>query len=159
MMKMKSALFAAGCFWGIEDKFSKVNGVINTTVGYSGGSTENPTYKQVCTDKTGHAEVVKVDYDPEKVTYEDLLDVFWNIHNPTTKNRQGWDVGTQYRSAIFYYDEEQKQLAIKTKEELNKSGRYKNPVVTEIEPASEFYKAEEYHQKYYQKTKRSSCLF
>lgn len=148
---MEKATFGAGCFWGVEARFRKVKGVINAIVGYTGGKTKNPTYKDVCTDKTGHAEVVQVTYDPSIVSYEDLLEVFWNIHNPTTLNRQGWDIGTQYRSVVFYHNKEQKEKALKLKEKLNKSGRYKKPIVTEITPASEFYKAEEYHQRYYEK--------
>lgn len=148
---MEKATFGAGCFWGVEARFRKVKGVIDAIVGYTGGKTKNPTYKDVCTDKTGHAEVVQVTYDPSIVSYEELLEIFWNIHNPTTLNRQGWDIGTQYRSVVFYHSEEQKEKAIKLKEKLDKSGRYKKPIVTEITPASEFYKAEEYHQRYYEK--------
>ena len=156
---MNVAEFGAGCFWGVEAKFSKVKGVIETEVGYSGGITVNPTYKDVCTDKTGHAEVVKVTYDANVVSYEELLEFFWDIHNPTTLNRQGWDIGTQYRSVVFYTDEEQRLTAIKVKEKLDQSGKYKNPIVTEIVPAGEFYRAEEYHQKYHEKNKRSTfCL-
>jgi len=148
-------MFGAGCFWGVESKFSKIKGVIETEVGYTGGNTKNPTYKDVCTNKTGHAEVVKVKFDPSVVSFENLLEIFWNIHNPTTLNRQGWDIGTQYRSAVFYNNEEQKLAAIKLKEKLDKSGKYSKPIVTEIVPASEYYKAEEYHQKYNEKNKRS----
>ncbi|MFX0025853.1 MAG: peptide-methionine (S)-S-oxide reductase MsrA [Candidatus Hermodarchaeota archaeon] len=151
---MEKATFGAGCFWGVEARFRKVKGVIDAIVGYTGGKTENPTYKDVCTDKTGHAEVVQVTYDPSIVSYEELLEVFWNIHNPTTLNRQGWDIGTQYRSVVFYHSEEQKQKALKLKEKLNKSSKYRNPIVTEITPASVFYKAEEYHQRYYEKNKK-----
>ncbi len=151
---MEKATFGAGCFWGVEARFRKVKGVIDAVVGYSGGKTKNPTYKDVCTDKTGHAEVVQVTYDPSIVSYEELLEIFWNIHNPTTLNRQGWDIGTQYRSVVFYHGEGQKERALKLKEKLDKSGRYKNPIVTEITPASEFYKAEEYHQRYYEKNKK-----
>ncbi|MFW9950151.1 MAG: peptide-methionine (S)-S-oxide reductase MsrA [Candidatus Thorarchaeota archaeon] len=156
---MKEAIFGAGCFWGVESKFRTVKGVIDTEVGYSGGNTMNPTYKDVCTDKTGHAEVVRVTYDPNIVSYDELLEFFWDIHNPTTLNRQGWDIGTQYRSAVFYVDEEQRLAAIKKKEELNKMDKYKKPIVTEITPAGEFYRAEEYHQQYHEKNKRSlfSC--
>jgi peptide-methionine (S)-S-oxide reductase len=156
---MKEAIFGAGCFWGVEAKFRTVKGVIDTEVGYTGGITTNPTYKDVCTDKTGHAEVVKVRYDPSVISYEELLELFWDIHNPTTFNRQGWDVGTQYRSAIFYLDEEQRLVAEKLKAKLDKSGKYKKPIVTEIVPAKEFYRAEEYHQRYHEKNKRSSCTF
>lgn len=151
---MEKATFGAGCFWGVEARFRKVNGVIDAVSGYSGGKTKNPTYKDVCTDKTGHAEVVQVTYNPSIVSYEELLEVFWNIHNPTTLNRQGWDIGTQYRSVVFYHSEEQKEKALKLKEKLEKSGRYKKPIVTEITPASEFYKAEEYHQRYHEKNKK-----
>lgn len=151
---MEKATFGAGCFWGVEARFRKVKGVIDAVVGYSGGKTKNPTYKDVCTDKTGHAEVVQVTYDPSIVSYEDLLAVFWNIHNPTTLNRQGWDIGTQYRSVVFYHSEGQKERALKLKDEFDKSGRYKNPIVTEITPASEFYRAEEYHQRYNEKNKK-----
>jgi len=152
---MKKATFGAGCFWGVETRFGKVKGVIDTVVGYTGGSTENPTYKDVCTNETGHAEVVQVTFDPSIVSYEELLEIFWNIHNPTTPNRQGWDIGTQYRSAVFYQDEAQKLAAIALKEKLDKSGKYKNPIVTEIVPISKFTRAEEYHQKYNEKNKIS----
>lgn len=158
-MMMEKATFGAGCFWGVEARFRKVEGVIDAISGYSGGHTDNPTYKQVCTDKTGHAEVVQVTYDPSIVSYEDLLEIFWNIHNPTTLNRQGWDVGTQYRSVVFYNDEEQKEKALKLKEKLDKSGKYKKPIVTEIVPLKEFYRAEEYHQRYYEKHNKSVSLF
>ncbi|MBY9015557.1 MAG: peptide-methionine (S)-S-oxide reductase MsrA [Candidatus Lokiarchaeota archaeon] len=150
---MKEAIFGAGCFWGVENRFGKIKGVVETEVGYTGGSTKNPTYKDVCTNKTGHAEVVKITYDPSIVSYEELLELFWDIHNPTTLNRQGWDTGTQYRSAVFYNNEEQHLSAIKLKEKLDKSGKYKKPIVTEIVPAAEYYKAEEYHQKYHEKNK------
>ena len=149
------ATFGAGCFWGVEQRFGKIKGVVSTVVGYTGGKMENPTYKDVCTDKTGHAEVVRVTYDPSIVSYEELLEYFWDMHNPTTLNRQGWDVGTQYRSAVFYHNEEQKEAAMKLKEKLDKSGKYKNPIVTEIVPAGKFYRAEEYHQKYHEKNKKS----
>lgn len=145
------AMFGAGCFWGVEAKFRQVVGVTDVAVGYSGGSTKNPTYKEVCTDKTGHAEVVLVTYDPKKVSYEKLLDVFWSSHDPTQLNRQGPDVGKQYRSAIFTFDDEQKQAAAASKEKLQKSGKYRRDVATEIAPASTFYRAEEYHQRYLEK--------
>jgi methionine-S-sulfoxide reductase len=151
VLMMEEAIFGAGCFWGVETKFGKVEGVIETEVGYTGGATKNPTYKDVCTNKTGHAEVVKVTFDPSIVSYEELLEIFWDIHNPTTLNRQGWDIGTQYRSAVFYSNEEQRLSAIKLKDKLEISGKYKNPIVTEIVPASEYYKAEDYHQKYHEK--------
>jgi peptide-methionine (S)-S-oxide reductase len=149
------ATFGAGCFWGVEQRFGKIKGVVSTEVGYTGGKMENPTYKDVCTDKTGHAEVVRVTFDPSIVSYEELLEYFWDMHNPTTLNRQGWDVGTQYRSAVFYHNEEQEEAALKLKEKLDQSGKYKNPIVTEIVPAGKFYRAEEYHQKYHEKNKRS----
>ena len=152
---MKKATFGAGCFWGVETRFGKVKGVIDTVVGYAGGTTEDPTYKEVCTNKTGHAEVVQVTFDPSIVSYEELLEIFWNMHNPTTLNRQGWDIGTQYRSAVFYHDEDQRLAAIALKEKLDKSGKFQKPIVTEIVPISEFTRAEEYHQKYDEKNKRS----
>ena len=145
------ATFAAGCFWHVEDLFGKTRGVNGTAVGYIGGSLADPTYEDVCTDATGHAEAVQIDYDPDVVSFEELLDVFWNNHNPTTPNRQGPDVGTQYRSAIFFHDPGQKEAAEKSRKELERSGRFGDPIVTEIAPAPTFYKAEEYHQKYFQK--------
>jgi len=145
------ATFGAGCFWHVEDLLHKTKGVKSTAVGYIGGQLPNPTYEEVCTDKTGHAEAVEVDYDPDKISYKELLDVFWANHNPTTLNRQGPDVGIQYRSAIFYHNEKQKEIAENSKESLEKSGKYDSPIVTEIVPAITFYKAEEYHQKYFKK--------
>lgn len=145
------ATFGAGCFWHVEDLLNKTKGVKSTQVGYIGGQLPNPTYEEVCTDKTGHAEAVEVEYDPNEISYEELLDVFWNNHNPTTLNRQGPDIGNQYRSAIFIHDEEQKKIAEKSKQELEKSGKFDKPIVTEIVPAPTFYKAEEYHQKYFKK--------
>ncbi len=145
------ATFGAGCFWHVEDMLNKTKGVKATAVGYIGGQLPNPTYEEVCTDKTGHAEAVEVEFDPEEISFDELLDVFWNNHNPTTLNRQGPDIGNQYRSAIFYHDDKQKSSAEKSKQELEKSGRYKDPIVTEIVPAPSFYKAEEYHQKYFKK--------
>ncbi|MCV0366826.1 MAG: peptide-methionine (S)-S-oxide reductase MsrA [Nitrosopumilus sp.] len=145
------ATFGAGCFWHVEDLFNKTKGIKSTHVGYIGGQLPNPTYEEVCTDQTGHAEAVEVEFDPDEISYEELLDVFWNNHNPTTLNRQGPDVGRQYRSAIFVHDEEQKKIAEKSKQDLENSGRFENPVVTEIVPAPTFYKAEEYHQKYFKK--------
>ena len=147
----EKATFGAGCFWGVEAAFRKVKGVVSTTVGYSGGSSKNPTYKDVCSGRTGHAEVVQVEYDPSKTSYEELLKVFWGVHDPTQINRQGPDVGTQYRSAIFFYTAEQEAAAKAAKAHLEKSGRYRKPIVTEIIPASEFYMAEEYHQQYFEK--------
>ena len=145
------ATFGAGCFWHVEDLLAKTKGVKSTQVGYTGGQLPDPTYEEVCTDRTGHAEAVEVEYDPDEISFDELLNVFWNNHNPTTLNRQGPDVGIQYRSAIFYHNEEQKQLAEKSKKELDGSGKYSSPIVTEIVPAPKFYKAEEYHQKYFQK--------
>ena len=151
---MAIATFAAGCFWGIESAFQQTKGVIKTTVGYTGGHYKNPTYKDVCSGKTGHAESVQVEYDPTLVSYDDLLKVFWSIHNPTTLNRQGWDIETQYRSVIFYHNEDQKEKALASKEKLEAEHRFANPIVTEIKPATAFYPAEEYHQKYYEKSGR-----
>ena len=145
------ATFGAGCFWHVEDLLSKTKGVKSTKVGYIGGQLPNPTYEEVCTDKTGHAEAVEVEYDPDEISYEELLDVFWNNHNPTTLNRQGPDIGIQYRSAIFYHDDEQKEIAEKSKQILDKSRKYENPIVTEIVSSPTFYSAEEYHQKYFKK--------
>ncbi len=156
-MSKEVAAFAAGCFWGVEELFTKIAGVISTRVGYSGGVIENPTYEDVCTSATGHAEAVEVVFDNTKVSYADLLDIFWNNHNPTTPNQQGPDFGTQYRSVIFYHSPEQKELAEKSKEELEKSGKFKKPIVTEIVPAAPFYVAEEYHQKYFAKRGGGSC--
>ena len=148
---MEKATFGAGCFWGVEASFSKIEGVASTTVGYAGGSFKDPTYKDVCSGKTGHAEVVQVEYDPSKVSYEELLRVFWNIHDPTTLNRQGPDIGTQYRSAVFFHNPEQEAAATASKQKLQSSGRYQKSIVTEITPASEFYRAEDYHQQYFEK--------
>jgi peptide-methionine (S)-S-oxide reductase len=154
---MAKALFGAGCFWGVEAAFRQVEGVLATAVGYSGGRQENPTYEDVCSGTTGHAEVVEVEYDPSKVSYEKLLDVFWENHDPTTLNRQGPDVGEQYRSAIFFQSPDQEAAARASKERLEKSGRFKRPIVTEIEPASTFYRAEEYHQRYLEKHGLAHC--
>ena len=145
------ATFGAGCFWHVEDLFRKTNGVVSTKVGYTGGMLPNPTYEEVCTDMTGHAEAVQVEYDPNVITYDELLDIFWNNHDPTSLNRQGPDVGKQYRSAVFFHDENQKMAAEKSKDLLAKSGKYEKQIVTEIVPAPQFYNAEEYHQKYFQK--------
>lgn len=150
-MEIMKATFGAGCFWCIEPAFQKLNGVLSTTVGYAGGSFENPTYEDVCTGQTGHAEVVQVDYDASKISYDELLNVFWNNHDPTTLNRQGPDIGEQYRSVIFFHTAEQESVAKTSKEKLQNSGKYGKKIVTEIVPASQFYKAEEYHQKYYAK--------
>ena len=148
---MAKATFAAGCFWGIEAAFRKVPGVKDAAVGYTGGHKENPTYKEVCYTPTGHAEAVEVEFDPAQVSYEKLLDVFWSIHDPTQLNRQGPDVGEQYRSAVFVHSEEQAAAARASKERLEKSGRLRRPAVTEIAPASTFWRAEEYHQRYFEK--------
>jgi peptide-methionine (S)-S-oxide reductase len=149
--KVEKAAFAAGCFWHTEAAFRKIPGVISVTSGYTGGTKSNPTYEEVCSDTTGHAEAVLVKFDPARVSYDQLLDVFWSEHDPTTPNRQGWDVGSQYRSAIFYFTPAQKAAAIASKERLEKSHRYRTPIVTEIVPAGPFYRAEEYHQRYYEK--------
>ncbi len=154
---MAKATFGAGCFWGVEEEFRKVPGVLGTAVGYAGGRTEQPTYEDVCGDETGHAEVVEVEYDPARVSYDELLEVFWNNHNPTQLNRQGPDVGTQYRSAIFFHSPEQEASARASKERLEKSGRFSRPVVTEVSPAPRFWRAEEYHQRYFEKRGGGSC--
>lgn len=154
---MEKATFAAGCFWGVEAAFAKVPGVSETAVGYSGGNFPHPTYREVCSGRTGHAEAVEVIFDPAKVSYDQLLDIFWGVHDPTTLNRQGPDVGDQYRSAVFYHSAEQEKAARASKERLAKSGRLPRPVVTEITPASVFYRAEEYHQKYLEKRGQAIC--
>ena len=151
------ATFAAGCFWGVEHAFMQIPGVINTRVGYSGGEQNNPTYEDVCTGETGHHEVVEVTFDSEKIKYTDLLKKFWEIHDPTTRNRQGLDMGEQYHSVIFYHSEEQRKEAEESKKELEETGLYKNNIVTDIEPIKDFYEAEEYHQKYIEKTGRATC--
>jgi peptide-methionine (S)-S-oxide reductase len=155
--EQSTATFAAGCFWGVEAAFRETKGVKETTVGYAGGHTENPDYKQVCSGKTGHAEVVEVVFDPTVLSYEDLLGVFWRSHDPTQLNRQGPDIGTQYRSAIFYHSDAQRRAAEASRESLEKSGRYKNTIVTEIKPAGAFHKAEDYHQQYLEKRGLASC--
>ncbi|MFX1592742.1 MAG: peptide-methionine (S)-S-oxide reductase MsrA [Promethearchaeota archaeon] len=152
-MENQKAIFAAGCFWGVEANFRKVDGVISTRVGYIGGSFKNPTYRDVCSHKTGHAEAVEVTFDPSKVSYDDLLDIFWSNHDPTTLNRQGPDVGTQYRSAIFYLNSDQKEKAMSSKARLEATKRFKKPIVTQIIPVSAFWEAEEYHQQYIEKRK------
>jgi len=154
---MELATFGAGCFWGVEVAFRQVRGVKEALVGYLGGTLANPTYKDVCTGRTGHAEVVQVEYDPAEVTYDRLLDVFWENHDPTTLNRQGPDVGTQYRSAIFYHSPEQKAAAEASKSRLEASGKLRRPIVTEITAASTFYPAEDYHQRYLEKRGLASC--
>jgi peptide-methionine (S)-S-oxide reductase len=157
MTQLEKATFGAGCFWGVEVAFRKVPGVTATAAGYLGGNLPNPTYEDVCTGRTGHAEVVEVTYDPSKVRYDDLLDVFWTSHDPTTLNRQGPDRGTQYRSAIFYHNEAQQTAATASKDRWSGSGRFPNAIVTEITPASTFYRAEEYHQRYLEKQGLASC--
>jgi peptide-methionine (S)-S-oxide reductase len=151
---MAKSTFGAGCFWGVEAEFRELGGVTDTAVGFMGGRTANPTYHEVCAGDTGHAEVCEVTFDPARVSYEQLLDAFWNMHDPTTRNRQGPDFGTQYRSVIFYHDEAQKDAAEKSKAALEASGRFKRPIVTEIVPAGPFYRAEEYHQRYLEKAGR-----
>jgi peptide-methionine (S)-S-oxide reductase len=154
---MAKATFAAGCFWGVEATFRQLPGVISTRVGYTGGNLANPTYKDVCTDRTGHAEAVEVDYDPARISYEQLLDVFWENHDPTQLNRQGPDWGTQYRSAIFFHSPEQEAEAKASKQKLENSGRYNKPIVTQIVPAGTFYEAEDYHQQYLEKRGLATC--
>ena len=154
---MEKATFGAGCFWGIEVKFRQIPGVTDAAVGYAGGKFENPTYEDVCTDRTGHAEVVQVTFDPAKVGYKQLLEVFWGSHDPTTLNRQGPDHGTQYRSVIFFHSPEQEAAARASKEKQQASGRFKKPIVTEIARASMFYRAEEYHQRYLEKRGLAVC--
>jgi peptide-methionine (S)-S-oxide reductase len=151
----KTATFGAGCFWGVEAAFRQVDGVVKTRVGYSGGTLDNPTYEDVCSHKTGHAEVVEVTYDPEQVSYDELLRVFWRKHNPTQRNRQGWDFGDNYRSVVFFHDEEQRAAAEASKQA--EQPNWKRPIVTQIEPAKTFYEAEDYHQQYLQKRGRASC--
>lgn len=153
---LEIATFAAGCFWGVEDAFMKVKGVKSTRVGYTGGNLTNPTYEDVCTDRTGHAEAIQLKYDPKEISYKELLELFWSLHNPTTINRQGPDIGTQYRSSVFFHTPEQEKIAKRVKQELDGS-KFQNKIVTEIVPASIFYPAEEYHQKYYQKIGGGSC--
>jgi peptide-methionine (S)-S-oxide reductase len=153
----EKATFGAGCFWGVEVKFGQIPGVLETAVGYEGGELPHPTYKEVCTDRTGHAEVVELTFDPERVNYETLLDAFFELHDPTQLNRQGPDFGTQYRSAIFYHSEAQKTAAEKKIEELKVEGRFPKPIVTLVVPAETFWKAEEYHQKYLEKRGMASC--
>jgi peptide-methionine (S)-S-oxide reductase len=151
MAANKIAIFGAGCFWGIESAFRGVAGVVDATVGYAGGTVDKPTYRAVCSGKTGHAEVVRVEYDPSRVSFEKLVEVFWQIHDPTTLNRQGPDIGTQYRSIIFYSDDNERAAAEKSKQHLDGSGKFHRPIVTQIVPATQFYPAEEYHQRYYER--------
>ena len=154
---MAKAIFAAGCFWGVEATFRQLPGVISTRVGYTGGNTASPTYKEVCTDRTGHAEAVEIEYDPAKLSYDKLLEVFWENHDPTQLNRQGPDWGTQYRSAIFFHTPEQEAEAQASKEQLEKSRRFSKPIVTQIVPAVAFFEAEDYHQQYLEKKGLASC--
>lgn len=154
---IKTATFAAGCFWGVEEAFRNINGVISTEAGYTGGTVPDPTYEPVCSGRTGHAEAVRLRYDPGVVTYRELLDIFWSIHDPTQKDRQGPDIGTNYRSAIFYHDDEQKEQATISRDERAGSGKYRRPIVTEIVPAGVFWRAEEYHQQYFNKGGRHGC--
>src|SRR6266853_5466048 len=154
---MEKATFGAGCFWGIEAAFRQVHGVKSTAVGFMGGTLNDPTYEDVCSGRTGHAEVVQVEFDPSQVTYEQLLAVFWENHDPTTLNRQGPDVGTQYRSAVFYHTPEQQAAALASKEKLEGEKRFRRPIVTEIEPAADFHRAEDYHQQYLEKRGLASC--
>jgi len=156
-MTTEKATFGAGCFWGVEETFRNLKGVTKTAVGYAGGTKENPTYEDVCSDETGHAEVVEVEFDPAQISYEQLLDIFWSSHNPTTLNRQGPDIGTQYRSVIFYHSPEQKAAAEASKAKIDKSGRFKQPIVTRVEPAPTFWRAEEYHQRYLAKRGQAHC--
>ena len=153
--RLQRATFAAGCFWGIEASFREIEGVVSTSVGYTGGDTVDPTYEQVCSDRTGHAEAVDVWFNPALVSYEDLLNVFWSIHDPTTPNRQGWDLGSQYRSAIFFHSPEQQAAANASRD--REQGKRRRSIVTEILPASAFYRAEEYHQRYFEKSGRAAC--
>lgn len=156
-MKKETATFGAGCFWGVEVSFRQIEGVLDAVSGYAGGKTRNPTYEEVCSDSTGHAEVVQVTFDPERVPYERLLDVFFTSHDPTTLNRQGPDHGTQYRSAVFYHSDAQREAAVSAKERWGRSGKFSRPIVTEVAPASEFWPAEEYHQRYLEKRGLASC--
>jgi peptide-methionine (S)-S-oxide reductase len=156
-MQTEKAMFGAGCFWGVEETIRNLKGVISTAVGYAGGTKDSPSYEDVCTDETGHAEVVEVEFDPAQISFDQLLDVFWSNHNPTTLNRQGPDVGTQYRSVIFFCSPEQKAAAEASKQKLEKSGRFPRPIVTQIEPAPKFWRAEEYHQQYLKKRGQTHC--
>ena len=154
---MEKATFAAGCFWGVEETFRQLPGVIDTAVGFMGGTTANPSYREVCGGRTGHAEVVHLDYDPAHISYAELLEAFWSCHDPTTLNRQGPDVGDQYRSAIFYHTPEQETAARTSKEQLEAAGRFRRPIVTALEPAATFWRAEEYHQRYLEKRGAAAC--
>lgn len=154
---MEKATFAAGCFWGVEETFRQLPGVLDTAVGFMGGTTANPSYREVCGGRTGHAEVVHLEFDPARISYEELLEAFWSCHDPTTLNRQGPDVGDQYRSAIFYHTPEQEAAARASKERLEAAGRFRRPIVTAIEPALTFWRAEEYHQRYLEKRGEAAC--
>jgi peptide-methionine (S)-S-oxide reductase len=157
MMNTERATFGAGCFWGVEAAFRRVEGVAATAVGFMGGTLEHPSYRDVCTDRTGHAEVVDIEFDPARVKYEDLLAVFWEVHNPTQLNRQGPDIGTQYRSAIFFHSPAQEAAAKDSKKRLEESGHYQRPIITQIVPAGQFWRAEEYHQQYLEKRGLTHC--
>jgi methionine-S-sulfoxide reductase len=150
-MNKQTATFAAGCFWGVEAKFRMIEGVLDAEVGYTGGDVENPTYRMVCSKKTGHAEAVRITFDPDQVSYETLVRAFFEMHNPTSVNRQGWDIGSQYRSGIFYHNDEQRKIAERVIKEMDRSGKYRKPIATELVPVEEFYRAEDYHQQYYAK--------
>ena len=151
MTSNKAAIFGAGCFWGVESAFRGLDGVVDVAVGYAGGTVDQPTYRMVCSGKSGHAEVVRVEYDPSRVSFEKLLELFWQIHDPTTLNRQGPDIGTQYRSVIFYSDDRERATAEESKRRLDESGKFRRPILTQIVPAAEFFPAEDYHQRYYEK--------
>ncbi len=153
----ETATFAGGCFWGMEKVFGELKGVVSTRVGYTGGAVKQPTYEMVCSGNTGHAEAIEINYDPSRISYEDLIEFFFTHHNPTTLNRQGNDVGTQYRSAVFYHTPAQQASALRAKEALNASGAFRSPIVTTIEPAGEFFPAEDYHQKYLKKNPHGYC--
>ncbi|CAN5831034.1 peptide-methionine (S)-S-oxide reductase MsrA [soil metagenome] len=157
MTTTAKATFGAGCFWGIEAAFRQVPGVVSTEVGYMGGTVDEPGYRQVCTGRTGHAEVVQVTYDPERLSFDDVLAVFWDIHDPTTRDRQGPDVGTQYRSAVFVHDDDQEKATRRSIDELEAAGRFRRPIVTEVTPAATFWSAEDYHQQYLEKRGLSTC--
>lgn len=156
-MQIEKATFGAGCFWGVEAAFRQIPGVVATSAGYEGGTTDNPSYRDVCSHTTGHAEVVQVEYDPARVSYDDLLAVFWDEHDPTQLNRQGPDIGDQYRSVVFYHTPEQQAAATASRDRLTQSGKYRRPIVTVIEPAATFYRAEDYHQQYLEKRGLSTC--
>ena len=156
-LKKEKATFAAGCFWGVEDTFMKTKGVLSTMAGYTGGKTKNPSYEEVCSNTSGHAEAVQVEFDSDKISFKELLDLFFRIHNPTQVNRQGPDVGSQYRSAIFYHSEEQRKEALKEIKKLKEMKKYAKEIATQVVPAAEFFKAEEYHQKYLKKNKKAVC--